>query len=145
MEKIVLATGGFDPVHSGHIAYLKAAKNLGDKLIIGLNSDAWLERKKGQAFMSFFERQAVVEHLNMVDCVIDFNDNDNTAICAIQKVKNMFPKAQIIFVNGGDRTVDNIPEITETNVIFKFGVGGTDKMNSSSQLLQNWASQLIKR
>jgi D-beta-D-heptose 7-phosphate kinase/D-beta-D-heptose 1-phosphate adenosyltransferase len=138
MEKIVLATGGFDPLHSGHIAYLKAAKSLGDKLIVGLNSDAWLDRKKGRAFMPFLERISIVEHLNMVDCVIDFDDSDNTAICAIKKVKDSFPHAQIIFVNGGDRTLYNIPEITETNVIFKFGVGGANKMNSSSQLLQDW-------
>ena len=54
--KIVLATGGFDPVHSGHIQYLKAAKELGDILIVGLNSDEWLERKKGKSFMPWNER-----------------------------------------------------------------------------------------
>jgi len=138
MEKIVLATGGFDPIHSGHIAYLKAAKSLGNKLIVGLNSDAWLERKKGRAFMPFLERLEIVSHLNMVDQVIEFDDHDGTAICAIRKVKNNFPNTQIIFVNGGDRTVDNIPEIIENNVIFKFGVGGNTKMNSSSKLLHTW-------
>ena len=53
MNRIVLVTGGFDPIHSGHIAYLESAKRLGDMLIVGINSDAWLERKKGQAFMPF--------------------------------------------------------------------------------------------
>jgi len=61
--KIVLVTGGFDPLHSGHIEYFKAAKNLGDKLIVGLNSDAWLSRKKGRAFMPCNARVAIIENL----------------------------------------------------------------------------------
>ena len=63
--KVVLCTGGFDPIHSGHIAYLQEAKKLGDKLIVGLNSDAWLERKKGRAFMPISERVQIVENLKM--------------------------------------------------------------------------------
>ena len=60
-EKIVLVTGGFDPLHSGHIALFQEAKKLGDKLIVGINSDAWLTRKKGQAFMSFSERKTIID------------------------------------------------------------------------------------
>ena len=60
--KIVLATGGFDPLHSGHISYLKSARELGDKLIVGLNSDDWLTRKKGRPFMPYKERAAIVEN-----------------------------------------------------------------------------------
>ena len=85
--KIVIATGGFDPLHSGHINYLKEAKKLGDQLIVGVNSDEWLERKKGKSFMSWKERSTIVEALGCVDHVIDFDDNDNTAIDAIYKVK----------------------------------------------------------
>ena len=81
--RIVLVTGGFDPLHSGHIAYFKAAKKLGNQLIVGLNSDEWLTRKKGRPFMSWNERAAIINELGCVDDVIEFNDNDNTACNAI--------------------------------------------------------------
>lgn len=138
MKNVVLVTGGFDPIHSGHIAYFKAAKQLGDILVVGLNSDEWLARKKGQAFMPWNERAAIVENLSMVDHVIDFSDDDNSATAAILKTKLMFPGDQIIFANGGDRTAKNIPEMEVKGVIFKFGVGGEDKANSSSWILQEW-------
>ena len=78
MQTIVIATGGFDPVHSGHIAYLQAARALGDQLIVGVNSDAWLTRKKGRAFMPYRERRAVIENLRSVDAVIEYNDDDGS-------------------------------------------------------------------
>jgi cytidyltransferase-like protein len=136
--KIVLVTGGFDPLHSGHIEYFKAARQLGDMLIIGLNSDAWLTRKKGQPFMPFTERLSIVRNLNMVDWVIEFDDSDNSAVNAINKVKERYPADEIIFANGGDRTKDNIPEMVFDDVEFVFGVGGENKMNSSSWILQEW-------
>lgn len=135
--RIILATGGFDPLHGGHIAYFNAAKKLGDKLIIGINSDAWLTRKKGRAFMPIHDRVQIIENLRMVDGVILFNDDDGTAIEAIRNVKFLHPSDEIIFVNGGDRTEDNIPEMTCKDVVFKFGVGG-GKTNSSSWLLKDW-------
>ena len=73
MKKIVLITGGFDPLHSGHIAYFKAAKALGDILIVGVNSDAWLTRKKGSPFMPYKERAEIVRNIVGVDFVIDFD------------------------------------------------------------------------
>jgi cytidyltransferase-like protein len=138
MTTIVIATGGFDPVHSGHTAYLQAARLLGDHLIVGVNSDAWLARKKGRAFMPWSERANIVGHLESVDRVIEFNDNDGTAIDAIKTVKTMFPWAKIVFANGGDRTQDNIPEMVVDDVEFVFGVGGENKANSSSWILQDW-------
>lgn len=75
---IVLVTGGFDPLHSGHIAYFESAKQLGDKLIVGCNSDAWLERKKGRAFMPITERTTIIQNLRMVDGVILFNDDGSS-------------------------------------------------------------------
>lgn len=137
--KVVLVTGGFDPVHSGHISYFKSAKLLGDKLIVGINSDSWLERKKGRAFMPCPERVTVIENLAMVDGVILFNDNDNTAIEAIKNVQRLYPNDTIIFANGGDRTKDNIPELAIDGVDFVFNVGN-DKTISSSQLLDTWTS-----
>ena len=136
--KIVLATGGYDPIHSGHIEYFKAARRLGDKLIVGVNSDAWLTRKKNRPFMSVADRVKIVEELKCVDSVIEFDDSDGTACDAIRKVKSMYPNDEIIFVNGGDRTKDNIPEMSEPGVVFEFGVGGSDKINSSSWILEEW-------
>lgn len=137
--KVVLVTGGFDPIHSGHISYFKEAKLLGDKLIVGLNSDAWLERKKGRAFMPGYERSAIIENLKMVDGVILFNDNDDTAIEAIKNVQRLYPNATIIFANGGDRTKENIPELVVDGVDFVFNVGN-NKTISSSELLDRWTS-----
>jgi cytidyltransferase-like protein len=111
--KIVIATGGFDPLHSGHISYLNHADHLGDWLVVGLNSDAWLTRKKGRPFMSWHERMTVLDNLHMVDRIIEFDDSDGTACDAIQQVQKMFPGDKIVFANGGDRTKENIPEMVE--------------------------------
>jgi cytidyltransferase-like protein len=142
---VVLVTGGFDPLHSGHIEYFKAAKALGFLLIVGLNSDAWLTRKKGQPFMPIQERMSIIKNLYQVHNVIEFDDSDDTAIDAIKKVKELYPKSNIIFANGGDRTKDNIPEMVFDDVKFVFGVGGTDKKNSSSWILQEWKNPKTER
>lgn len=143
--KIVIATGGFDPIHSGHIEYLKAAKQLGDTLIVGLNSDAWLARKKGVAFMPWAERYAVVSKIKYVDQVRYWNDDDGSAIQLLEDIKHGFPDAEIIFANGGDRTATNIPEMSVTGVEFAFGVGGENKANSSSWILQEWKAPKTER
>jgi cytidyltransferase-like protein len=143
--KIVLVTGGFDPLHSGHIEYFKAAKQLGNLLIVGINSDAWLARKKGRAFMPAVERKAIIENIYQVHRVIEFNDSDGSAIDAIRQVKELFPRDQIIFANGGDRTKDNIPEMVFEDIEFVFGVGGTNKANSSSWILEEWRTPKTSR
>lgn len=143
--KIVLVTGGFDPIHSGHIAYFKTAKTLGDMLIVGLNSDEWLERKKGRAFMPWNERLCIVNNLSMVDEVFTFNDDDGSAKEFIRQVRAHYPDAHLIFANGGDRTKDNIPEMVFDDVEFVFGVGGEDKRNSSSWILEEWKSPKTER
>jgi cytidyltransferase-like protein len=145
--KIVLVTGGFDPIHSGHIEYFKAARRMGDKLIVGLNSDDWLTRKKGRPFMPFNERASVVENLNMVDHCIVYNDDDGSSIEAIKNVRQMYPDAHIIFANGGDRTKENIPEMAfiDDHLEFVFGVGGEDKKNSSSWILEEWKNPKTRR
>jgi cytidyltransferase-like protein len=145
--KIVLITGGFDPLHSGHIAYFKAAKKLGDILVVGVNSDAWLTRKKGSPFMPYKERAEIVRNIVGVDFVIDFNDSDGSAKHAIQMVRQSYPQDAIIFANGGDRTNDNIPEmdIADDNLQFVFGVGGFNKANSSSWILQEWKAPKTER
>jgi cytidyltransferase-like protein len=147
MKKIVLITGGFDPLHSGHIAYFKAAKQLGDILVVGVNSDAWLTRKKGAPFMPYIERANVVRNITGVDFVIDFNDDDGSARQAIHMVRQSYPGDKIIFANGGDRTNTNSPEMTvvDDNLEFVFGVGGENKMNSSSWILQEWKAPKTSR
>ena len=142
----VLVTGGFDPIHSGHISYMEGARALGDRLVVGINSDDWLERKKGRSFMPWRERAAIVESLGFVNGVIAFNDDDNTAMDAIRQMKERYPNDKIIFANGGDRNISNIPEmLTYDDVEFQFGVGGNDKSNSSSWILREWAQPTIER
>lgn len=145
MKTIVLITGGFDPLHSGHIAYIKAAKALGDILVVGVNSDQWLTRKKGMPFMKLNERINVVKHITGVDYVIEFNDDDNSAKLAIKLAKQTWPDDKIIFANGGDRTEDNIPEMIYDDVEFAFGVGGENKINSSSWILEEWKAPKTER
>jgi cytidyltransferase-like protein len=147
MKKIVLITGGFDPLHSGHIAYFKAAKKLGDLLIVGVNSDEWLARKKGAPFMPYRERAEIVRNIVGVDFVIDFNDSDGSARHAIQMTRQSYPGNPIIFANGGDRTQENIPEMSveDPKLEFVFGVGGEDKKNSSSWILQEWKAPKTER
>ena len=143
--KIVLVTGGFDPIHSGHISYFKEAKTLGDMLIVGLNSDEWLERKKGRAFMPWNERLCVINNLSMVDEVYTFDDEDGSAKAFIKQVRAHYPTAELIFANGGDRTSNNIPEMEVKDVLFKFGVGGENKKNSSSWILEEWKAPKTER
>ena len=145
-DKIVLVTGGFDPLHSGHIAYIKEAKKLG-RVIVGVNSDDWLTRKKGKPFMPFNERINIMGNLKDVMTAISFDDSDGSAKDAITQVRKMFPRNTIVFANGGDRTKENIPEMdTEIdNVEFLFGVGGEIKSNSSSWILEHWKNPVENR
>tara|TARA_Y100000022_G_C13158513_1_gene332872 strand:- start:429 stop:875 length:447 start_codon:yes stop_codon:yes gene_type:complete len=137
--KISVVSGGFDPVHSGHIAYFNAAKKLGDKLIVALNSDAWLINKKGKFFMPFNERKIIIESFKVVDEVIDFEDDKiGSATNALIKLKAMYPNFEIIFCNGGDRNSENSPEQSVAGVKHEFGVGGSNKINSSSWILNSY-------
>lgn len=145
MKTIVVVSGGFDPVHSGHIKLIKEARLLGDMLIVGINSDEWLARKKRQAFMPWPERLCVLNNLSSVDEVYTFDDEDGTACHLLQQVRAHYPTDQIIFANGGDRTPKNIPEMSVPGVEFAFGVGGENKANSSSWILQEWKAPKTER
>lgn len=150
MKNIVLVTGGFDPLHSGHIEYFKAAKSLGDELHVGVNSDEWLTNKKGRPFMPFSERANVIQNLSMVDKVISFDDSDGSACGAIYKTLATHGSGtKIIFANGGDRTNTTTPEFKTYGgtpwVTFEFGVGGEDKKNSSSWILEEWKAPKTER
>lgn len=144
--KVVVVSGGFDPLHSGHIAYFKAARELGDHLVVAVNSDEWLVRKKGRPFMPFQERANIIKELACVDEVIGFNDDDDTASNAIfQVLSTKGSNTKVIFANGGDRTKENIPEMVYNDVEFVFGVGGQDKKNSSSWILSKWEKPVTER
>lgn len=139
-KKISIVSGGFDPIHEGHISLLQESSRFSDILIVALNSDSWLKRKKGKPFMTFFSRKIVLESIKYVDYVIGFDDSDDSASHAIEKVRDTYPNATIYFCNGGDRTGENIPE-TQTckkyEVIMVFNVGG-GKIQSSSNMLKEW-------
>jgi len=148
--KAVVVTGGFDPIHSGHIEYFKAAKELGTILFVGVNSDEWLTRKKGRPFMPVEERMAIIKEISCVGHVFGFDDSDDSATQAINYVKKNIPHlTPIVFANGGDRTKDNIPEMIawagDPHVEFAFGVGGEDKKNSSSWILKEWDKPTTQR
>ena len=142
MSTIVLVTGGFDPIHSGHIAYFKNAKELYPHipLCVGLNSDEWLIRKKGKYFLPMEERRLIVKELKPVNLTITYDDMDNSSNMAIYKCLQMYDR--VIFCNGGDRVNTNVPEYLkfqdDERVIFEWGVGGDDKMNSSSWILNEF-------
>ena len=149
MKQIAVATGGFDPLHGGHLKYLKAASMLAGKLIVGVNSDEWLSRKKGRPFMPWEERAGIIKELSYVDDVIKFDDSDDSACNAIYKVLSKNPDTKIVFCNGGDRTNTNSPELDVYGsmpwVDFEFGVGGDNKENSSSWILEEWKAPKVKR
>lgn len=145
-DAIVIVTGGFDPIHSGHLDYINSAATNG-RVMVGVNSDEWLIRKKGAFFMPYEERVKIVKNLKGVMGVIEFDDSDGSSIDAIIQTRKLFPKNKIIFANGGDRTANNIPEMSvkDDNLIFKFGVGGEEKKNSSSWILNEWKASKTKR
>jgi len=144
--KIAVISGGFDPLHSGHLSYIKSAKKHGDYLIIALNSDIWLSKKKGKPFMNFEERREVLINVKGVDEVVSFEDDKlGSCISALEDVKANFPDSEIVFCKGGDRNAKNIPEIEVKGIKFKFSVGGGDKLNSSSKILKEWQYHNEKR
>ena len=140
--KVAIVSGGFDPVHSGHLQAFESAKRMADKLIVALNSDAWLTRKKGKPFMEFNDRHYMVQSNQYVDLAMGFNDDDDTAINLLYKVSQAFSDYHITFCNGGDRSDSNTPEYDhfkgDKRFHFSFGVGGDWKFSSSSKLLDDW-------
>lgn len=137
---IAVVSGGFDPIHSGHIAMIKECARRHTAVVVGLNSDAWLAKKKGKPFMHFKEREAIVKALDGADKVMEFDDKDGTAIDLLRRLKKAHPEEKIYFCNGGDRNEDNVPEATfcdKNDIIMHWNVGG-GKTQSSSELLKEW-------
>jgi len=134
--KSVAVSGGFDPIHIGHIRLLKEAKKLGDKLIVILNNDNWLKKKKGYAFMPQEDRMEILNSIRYVDeVVLSFHEKDTKDISICRELEQIKPN---IFANGGDRKADNIPEYTiceKLGIEMVFNVGG-EKLRSSSDLVK---------
>ena len=140
MNNIILVSGGFDPVHSGHISLIQEAAKFGDVVIL-LNSDDWLRAKKGKEFLPYKEREIIMGSIKKVIEVISFNDTDKTCIEGIKKAIIRFPNHNIKFANGGDRYNDTTPEklfCEKNGVETLWGIGGDFKMNSSSWILKRW-------
>ena len=133
-DKVVMVSGGFDPVHVGHLRMFEAAAELGDYLLVVLNCDDWLKRKKGRAFMSQEERAEIIKGFAAVDEVFILQTDKDDVCEAI----DMFRPH--IFANGGDRKADNTPEYAMCKALgieMAFGVGG-DKIQSSSEMLKKY-------
>lgn len=140
---VVAVSGGFDPLHIGHIRLFKEAKKLGDKLVVILNNDNWVRKKKGFVFMPQQERMELIKALVSVDRVILTIHSKNPKDMSVSKeLKKLWPD---IFVNGGDRTKKNIPEVAickkiNCKMVFNVGYGG--KIQSSSWLLKKCVNEL---
>ena len=142
-KKVVVAvSGGFDPVHVGHVRLFEAAKKLGHELVVILNNDNWLRKKKRHVFMPENERKEVIEAFRCVDRVIltghSSDTHDMSVAEGLQKLK------PDIFANGGDRFADNVPEVAVCKkigckMVFRVGRGG--KVQSSSWLLGNFVAK----
>ena len=140
MNDIILISGGFDPIHSGHIALIQDAAKLGDVVVL-LNSDDWLRNKKGKEFLKYKEREIIIGSIRNVIDVISFDDSDTTCIDGIRKTINKYPNRKIKFANGGDRNNKTTPETKfceDNEVETLWGIGGDTKKNSSSWILKRW-------
>ena len=139
-KNMIILSGGFDPIHKGHVRMFKEA-SLNGMVVAGLNSDQWLIRKKGKFFMPFVERKEILESIRYIDLVKSFNDSDDTACSLINKINTEYSdNYNIFFGNGGDRTNQTTPEIkfcNDNNIDLIWGLGG-GKIQSSSELLKNW-------
>ncbi len=147
-NKIISVTsGGFDPIHPGHIMMMKDCLQFSDYLIVGVNSNKWLSKKKGNYFMDIKHRLYVIESMKVVNEVMEFEDDEKgSASKLLIKVKEKYPNNKIIFANGGDRSdtskILEFDTCKKLNIDLKFGIGGNHKESSSSDLLKRWEQYL---
>jgi len=140
---IIVVSGGFDPLHSGHINMFKQAQQFGTVWAI-INTDEWLQRKKGYNLLSYEERELIVKSNRYVSKVIKgMDDNDNV----VRNLQYLYKdKVHFAFANGGDRVPSSTPEMAyclEHNIPMLFNIGGT-KTKSSSKIVRNLLDQATK-
>ncbi|MFA5086809.1 MAG: adenylyltransferase/cytidyltransferase family protein [Candidatus Paceibacterota bacterium] len=144
-EIVVAVSGGFDPIHIGHIRMFKEARALGDKLVVILNNDNWLKKKKGYAFMPQKERKEIIENIRWVDGVVLTAHKPNPIDMSVANdLKKLKPN---IFANGGDRKEGNTPEgpvCEKYNIKMVFNIGRGGKIQSSSWLLDAYKKKTKK-
>ena len=129
----VMVSGGFDPIHGGHVQMITEAAKHGNVIVVA-NSDEWLMRKKGYVFMSWEERAMILREIKGVILVSAVDDSDGTVCNAIRMIRPDY------FANGGDRGKSNTPEqdvCEELGIGMLWGIGGDYKFNSSSDLAKN--------
>ena len=141
---ISIVSGGFDPLHPGHIMMMKDCLKFSNYLIVGVNSNKWLINKKGNYFMDIQHRIYVVSSLNVVNETMEFEDDDKgSANNLLIKIRNKYSNDKIIFANGGDRSdsskILEFETAKQYNIDLKFGIGGNHKESSSSDLLKRWS------
>ena len=141
IKTIIILSGGFDPVHKGHVRMFKAAQAFPAHVAVGLNSNSWLIKKKGKPFMDWEERREILDAMSCIDEVYPFNDDDDSACDLIRIISEKYSseEVKIYFGNGGDRTSSNSPEVdycNKNNIDFLWGVGG-EKIQSSSDLIKS--------
>lgn len=140
---VVMVSGGFDPIHHGHVRYFQAAKKLGDKLVVVINNDHWIRAKKGHGFMTAKDRAEIIKAFRDVDAVVISSHRQHTTDMSVCKeIRKILPD---IFANGGDRFADNIPEFklcNELGISMVFNVGHGGKVRSSSELLKRYSDRI---
>lgn len=144
-----LVSGGFDPVHIGHLRMFKDAKKIANKVILLLNNDEWLIKKKGKPFMTENQRKEILEEFESISEVIIQKSSDPSSSLAIEEFVKENPYKTICYCNGGDRS--NTKNIRESEICKKigvdlqFGIGGERKVESSSKLTKNYLGEIEKR
>ena len=153
VSKVIVISGGFDPPHEGHTRYIIEAEKLGDKLIVILNSDEFLDKKKaelgGRFYRDIDERREILQwglgiRFGRKSEIIDCIDNDMTVARTLELIRQKYPNDEIIFAKGGDRKDEtSLPDeevmvCGRYDIEMRFGVGGFSKPQSSSWLLERY-------
>jgi cytidyltransferase-like protein len=141
-KRVVAVSGGFDPIHIGHIRYIKESKKFGDELVVILNNDNWLKDKKGFAFMPEHERKEIIEAIEGVDRVVLTDHAPGEFFIDKSVCRTLRTLKPHIFANGGDRKPDGdpIPEVElcdELGIKMIYNVGRGGKVQSSSWLVES--------
>ena len=144
-----LVSGGFDPVHVGHLRMFQDAKKLSDKVIVLLNNDDWLIKKKGKPFMNQTQRKEILEEFESISQVIIQKSSEESSSFAIEEFAKNNKKKSICYCNGGDRNnTENIREAVickKLDIDLVFGVGGDEKIESSSKLSKNYLGNIEEK